>query len=325
MAKLVFSLLVIFMGLGLGKLIQLLHARGIIKLHLALNEVQLILQKVVLLFFNPITVIGTIWIVRLDNPGIILFPCFGILGILLGGFWALLVSKILQKDRKQAGSLFVCGAFSNVGSIGGLICFVLLGEGGYALVAFYMLFVPMANYCIGFPIAKLYNPGFIRQGNLSNTIKKVLMDPFIIVAVASTLVGFAINLTGFQRPVFYKALNQILIPLATTLLLTSAGLTIRFSSFWKYRRECIAMAAIKFLILPAAVTSVGILLDYGKMLDGLPLKVLIILSSMPVGFLALVPPVLYDLDVDLANSCWLFTTALLAMVLLELHVIVNLI
>lgn len=85
------------------------------------------------------------------------------------------------------------------------------------------------------------------------------------------------------------------------------------------------MAAIKFLILPAAVTSVGILLDYGKMLDGLPLKVLIILSSMPVGFLALVPPVLYDLDVDLANSCWLFTTALLAMVLLELHVIVNLI
>jgi predicted permease len=132
-------------------------------------------------------------------------------------------------------------------------------------------------------------------------------------------------MAGLQRPTFFKALNQILIPLATTLLLTSAGLTMRFSSFWKYRKECIAMAAIKFLILPAAVTAIAVFLAYGKIMGGLPLKVLIIVSSMPVGFLALVPPVLYDLDVDLANSCWLFTTALLAVVLLELHVIVTLI
>lgn len=47
----------------------------------------------------------------------------------------------------------------------------------------------------------------------------------------------------------------------------------------------------------------------------MPLKVIGIPSSVPVGFIALVPPSLYKLDVDLANSAWLITTALLAVVI----------
>jgi len=323
MPKLLFSLLVIFMGLSLGKLIQVLHAHGIIKLHLALNELRLILQKVALLFLNPITVIGTIWIVRLDNPKIILFPFLGIVSILLGGLFGLAMSRVFQEDRKQAGSLLVCGAITNVGSIGGLISYVFLGEGGYALVSFYTLLVPVTSYCIVFPVSKLHGLGFTRQENVLSLIRKAFFDPFIVVSVASTVVGCVVNMAGLQRPAFLGTLNQVFIPLATTLLLISAGLTIRFSSIWRYRTECMVMAAIKFLILPVAITSMGILLGYGKMLGGLPLKVLIILSSMPVGFLALVPPTLYDLDVDLANSCWLFTTGLLSVVLLGVHMIVN--
>jgi len=36
---------------------------------------------------------------------------------------------------------------------------------------------------------------------------------------------------------------------------------------------------------------------------------------MPVAFNALIPPSIYDLDLDLANSCWFFTTALLIIIL----------
>ena len=48
--------------------------------------------------------------------------------------------------------------------------------------------------------------------------------------------------------------------------------------------------------------------------NGLPLKVVLILSSMPVGFIAMVPPTLYRLDIDLANACWLVTNGLLILV-----------
>jgi predicted permease len=41
-----------------------------------------------------------------------------------------------------------------------------------------------------------------------------------------------------------------------------------------------------------------------------------------VAFNALIPPSLYDLDLDLANSCWFVTTFLLTLVLpLQLLVI----
>jgi hypothetical protein len=48
----------------------------------------------------------------------------------------------------------------------------------------------------------------------------------------------------------------------------------------------------------------------------------LILASMPVGFIAMVPPTIYDLDIDLANACWLITnTGLLLQVPLLLFLI----
>jgi hypothetical protein len=44
---------------------------------------------------------------------------------------------------------------------------------------------------------------------------------------------------------------------------------------------------------------------------------------MPVAFNALIPPSIYDLDLDLANSCWFFTTSLLVVVLPLLFLIVS--
>jgi hypothetical protein len=46
---------------------------------------------------------------------------------------------------------------------------------------------------------------------------------------------------------------------------------------------------------------------------------------MPVAFNALIPPSLYDLDLDLANSCWFFTTAMLVVELPMLLMVINMI
>ena len=85
-----------------------------------LNALRLTLQTVVLLCLNPVTTIGTIWVVKINDPKIILLPGIGIMALLLGGLLGLGASRVLREDRKQAGSLFVCGAISNVGSIGPL-------------------------------------------------------------------------------------------------------------------------------------------------------------------------------------------------------------
>ena len=159
MTKFLLSLGLIFSGLGLGKLIQILFKKEIVKLPVPLSKIRITLQKVALLLLNPITIIGSIWIIKIDDPKIAALPILGAFSILFGGFLAVGVSKWLRQQRKQAGSIFVCGAFPNVGSLGGLVCYVFLGEIGFALVPFYTLLVPLTEYTVGFPVAKLYGAG----------------------------------------------------------------------------------------------------------------------------------------------------------------------
>ena len=67
------------------------------------------------------------------------------------------------------------------------------------------------------------------------------------------------------------------------------------------------------------------MMGYGEIENGLPLKVVVILTTMPVAFSALIPPSIYDLDLDLANACWFFTTACLIWVLPVLLIVLELI
>jgi predicted permease len=75
------------------------------------------------------------------------------------------------------------------------------------------------------------------------------------------------------------------------------------------------VALIKFALVPILSTAMAYFIGLGAVDGGLPLKVVLILSSMPVAFNALIPPSIYDLDLDLANSCWFVSTSLLIVVL----------
>ena len=134
-------------------------------------------------------------------------------------------------------------------------------------------------------------------------------------AVSSLVLGALVNVSGLQRPALYGAVNAVVVPLATIMLLASIGLALRFRRVSDYVRECAAVSLIKFLLVPVCASSLAWAIGFGAIDNALPLKVVIILSSMPVAFNALIPPSIYDLDLDLANSCWFVTTALLVVVL----------
>lgn len=122
------------------------------------------------------------------------------------------------------------------------------------------------------------------------------------------------NVLGVPRPAFYPTLIGVLIPIVTVLLLSSIGMAMRLGKMRGYIREASAIAFIKFAAIPFSVYTVASIIGLGAVNNGLPLKVVTILSSMPVAFTAMVPPTLYDLDVDLANTAWLMTTSLMLVV-----------
>ena len=321
MAKFIYSFSIIIFGLSLGYVIQVLADRQAIKLPLPMDRMRKSLQYVALLFLNPVAVVGAIWIVNVHNIRIAALPFIGLFALITGGILALGAAKLLRLEPGKTGALYGCGSFTNIGSIGALVCFVFLGEAGFALVAIYKIFEEVSYYGIGFPIAKYYSSADNVEDGWTR-LKGLARDPFIIVAVSSIILGALLNASDLARPAFYGTINAVFVPLGTILLLTSIGMALKFKRVRDYFKECITVSAIKFCIVPLLTCMLALAIGLGNIDNGLPLKVVIILSSMPVAFNALIPPSIYDLDLDLANSCWFVTTAMLIVVLPILQFIV---
>lgn len=314
MQKLLFSLSIIAIGLAIGYLIQRLVLAGKIKAEASLAKQRKLLQRVALLFLSPIANTGAIWILSFDDMRIALMPAIGVLAIATGGIAAFIVGKLIKLKPKQAGAFFCCGAMSNIGSVGSLVVFVFLGEAAFALVPMYRLFETIIYYTIWFPTAKSFSPQVQDEATVGKFLQ-IIADPFVLVSLASILIGFILNISGIPRPAFYNNLNMMVIPLSSLLLLASIGMAMKFGRITAYLKPAFLVSGIKFLLVPLVATGTAILLGFGKIDNGLPLQVILILASMPVGFTALVPPSLYDLDVDLANALWMVTTALLVVVI----------
>lgn len=324
MRETLFSLGLIAIGLLTGYFYRVLHEGGKVP-QVNILDLRKKLQSMALLYVNPVAFLGAIWALDMKDIRIIVLPFIGVFAIALGGILGYLASRLLKLGRKQTGVFITCGSFTNIGSIGSLVTYILLGENGFAMVPFYKLFEGVIYYSVGFPIAKSMSNSLSVNESLSQRVRDVLTDRYVIVALISMLSGLMLNIAGINRPLIYARINSLLIPVGTLLLLSSIGMAIHFGRILSYMREAGVISIIKFLLVPLAVYILASFFGLNNIDHGLPVKVSVILASMPVAFTALIPPTLYDLDVDLANAAWFFTTALLVVVIPALSIIINVI
>jgi hypothetical protein len=316
MNNLLFSLALIISGLLLGCTLRLLPERGFITLPLPVVELRKLLQKAGLLFFMPISFITAVWVVHFTDLRIALLPFIGVTALTIGGLLGMLIARLTKAPSRQTGVLFCCSSFTNIGAIGALVCYMFLGEAGFALVALYKMFEEIIYYTIGFPIARFYS-GLTGDddGKLFNKIWGTVRDPFVATILAAFLAGVILNVSGLARPKFFETINSLFIPAGTFVLLVSIGLGMRFSRIASRLRLAFSVTVIKSAIIPVVITSLAWVIGLGNIDGGLPLQVVLILSSMPVAFNSLVAASIYDLDLDLANACWLVSTLSLVVVL----------
>ena len=179
-------------------------------------------------------------------------------------------------------------------------------------------------YGVGYPIAKMHGEHYIKGEGKIKKIKDIVKDPFFYTGVGAILIGLYLNLSPFKRPEIFATINRILVPLTTFMLLFSIGMNLRFSRVSNYIRECWFISFIKFIAVPATTLVIALLLGYQSISQGLPLKVTLILSAMPVAFNSVIAANIYHLNVDLVNSCWIFTTFSILFVLPLLLLVINL-
>jgi predicted permease len=316
MLALIFSLTLVISALALGYSLRRLCVAGRVHLPIEIADLRKIMQKFALLCFMPIALVGAFWIVSFDDIRVAWLPIVGFAALLSGGCIAFVFSKLFGMGREQTGVMFTSGLITNLGALGSLFSFMFLGEAGFALVALYKMLEELCYYMIGFPVARYFGHGGIdQQITPIQRLTGVFKDPFVIVVFTSVITGLALNFTGVSRPDLIETLIAISVPVGTFLMIFSIGLGMRFSSVGKYLKPCMAISATKFVFVPLIACTLAYLFNLHETANGLPFMVVIICSTMPVGFNALVAASIFNLDLEMANSLWLVSTGLLLLVI----------
>jgi hypothetical protein len=323
MDKVFLSLALIISGLTLGYLVQNLERKEIISLPVSIVALRKALQKAGLLFFMPISFLGAVWIVSFDNVRVVLLPVVGLCSLLFGGLLGLALATLLRRKSKDKAVLYCCGAFTNIGSVGSLVCFFFFGEAGFALAALYKMLEDISYYTIGFPLVRFLSGSAEQKQSTLKRLLGVITDPFVAAAFTAFFLGLFLNLSGIPRPPFFETITGLFVPLGTFILLVSIGLGMKFSSVSKYIPESALISLVKFAAVPLFGCTLAYLFNLHLLSDGLVFKVVLVLTSMPVAFNALVAASIFDLDLDMANSCWLVTTLGLIVVLPWLYFLLS--
>jgi len=324
MEKLVISLGLIIGSLTLGFAVQVLDRNAIISLPVPLGALRKLLQKIGLLFFMPISFMAAVWVVSFDNLRVVLLPVVCVVALISGGLLGLLSARLLKRPARQAAVLFCCGSFTNIGASGALCCYFFLGEAGFAMVALYKMLEETFYYTVGFPFARFIAGSSAKtQQSLVRRLAGVLTDPLVATVLSAFFVGLLLNLTDVPRPLFFEKVTAWFVPIGTCLLIVSIGLGMRFSSVVAYLPESLCISLVKFIAVPVIAALLAYLFGLHHVGDGLPFRVAVVLSSMPVAFNALIATSIYDLDLDLANSCWLVTTGALLLVMPWLYFLLS--
>lgn len=314
MQSLVITFCVILVSLSIGYGIQQVHGRGGLSAVSDLLPLRKRMQSFALFICMPVSAMLSLW--GLPSPTAIygLFPVLGIVAWLTGGISGLAMARLLRVDRAQTGSMFCCASLTNIAGVGGLVCVLFFGEQSIALVALYRMCEEFYYFGIVYPVARSFGEAD-RALSLKDGLRHLAHDKVIGLILLTLSIGFGLNLLGVPRPALCGVLASGIMIFATMLFLIAVGMSLRISHLGLYTRQWLAVGCCKFVIVPFVVVSIAWLCGLGNVDNGLPLKVVCILAAMPVAMNSLVPPTLFALNVDLANTCWIGTTAALAVVL----------
>ena len=305
------SLLTIALGLGFGVLIGAL-SRKYGKDQNVLARLRIRVQKLCLLVINPIAFVAAVWVLPVGNRALALLPLLGLLALSSGFFvgWLAMRLRPLPTPAQRIGFSISC-SFTNIGNIGGLIVYLLLGELAYSLIPFYKLLEEFWYYGILFPYARQQATAaglFEDKSKQRHTLLRTIRDPFFMIVALAIALGLTLNLLGISRPHAFGELNSWLIPSSSFLLLSSIGSQIRISRIPRYWKPAASIFMLRLFAIPVLTIAAATLFGFGNT-DPLVMKTIAVLVLMPIGFTCLVPASLYNLDSDLVNTAWILSTA----------------
>lgn len=251
------------------------------------------------------------WTARIPAGRALLLPLVGLFVHAFGGATSWALARASGAARPAQGVYFLAGASSNVLTFGGIVVVLLLrstadphAEHALAELALYRIFEVPFYFLCAWPVAASLAAGEgAGRGFFRRAFRPVTLAP-----IACMAAGWALNLAGVRRPSSLEGVSEVLVKINVVLLGLTVGLTLRRAAPLKHLAGGVRLAAVKFLIVPAASALLAAVLGF----RGVTLQVVAVCAAMPVAFMAVIASNLLQLDQELVGSLWLLTT--LAMV-----------
>ena len=140
MDRLLLTLVIIFTSLIAGYAFQQWVRSGRSPLNEdSMKALRLRVQKGAMFGLIPLSAMLSLWGLPSPDARLLALPALGVAAWVCGGVLALLLSRLMGLERRQAGSMFCCGTFTNIGAVGSLVSVMLFGEQTIAIAALYRL------------------------------------------------------------------------------------------------------------------------------------------------------------------------------------------
>lgn len=231
-------------------------------------------------------------------------------------FFVMMVATRRESDPKVRGALVTSGMLGNTGSLGGIICFLLLGAPGYAYVQIVAVLQNLILIVFNFPLAQRFaDEAAAKAGRESTAPKKrsfaELFFTWNQIALVGMIVGAALSLTETAQPEWLVEAFTPLVHVSTWIAFLPVGLLFDFDSARRFIVKTLPLIPLKFIVMPLLIWGICSL----TVSDPVMSASLIILSSCPTAINSIITCALYGLKTHVAECSFMTTTPVFAFVL----------
>jgi len=260
-----------------------------------------------IIIIEPLIVLWCIWDLKF-TPDLILLPFAGLFLAILGLFCGFLSSPFLRIKGIRKQTFLISSSLANHGfTMGGFLCYFFLGEKGLGLSIILVLYFIPYVYGFIFPSAKIASKRIQKNGG---SFKKLILDPQNMPLFAMVLT-IMLRLSGIKRPDINFPIEALLL-LSISLYYLSLGINFTSFEIKKLKKEHLALAVIKFLIVPLITF---IILRFINP-DQTVMVVIMIQAFMPAAVFSVITSVLFNLYAKMASSLFVLNTVIFLLIIL---------
>jgi predicted permease len=257
------------------------------------------LIRVNLVIIEPIIALWSTWGLTLTQE-LILLPLAGLFLVMSGMIFGKVFKRMLNLSEKKGATFLISSTLANHGfTMGAFLCYLLIGEQGLGLAFLFLAYFMPFVFLVIFPYARRQSTG--KRLDLATALDYFLsLQNMPLFAIILSLVFLAL---GFERPLISFPVD-IFIIISMGLYYFTLGLNFELPAFFASGKENAALAAIKFLLVPAVTLIILKALHLNPAIE----TVIFVQSFMPAAIYSVVSSVLFDLDAGFASNLFVWNS-----------------